>query len=227
MWFTRLRSEKFSPPSIKWLVFKKPWLSYIYCYFNNINQLQFCSDLTSNMGLRRTLHSAKAKGFLSTTALRKIVTKDTVLSWCDSDKASAEYKLRNCLPGMIVPSSIKLFAVLVYANLANYILAFITHEDDPINDDIFPASNETRLFFNRGDERQLFLRTQWEIAPLFHTHVHLEPPKDIQIGKLFIRMNDKSLANSGIALIHEIKIEPGHLEGTSPNMVRNSVLCSS
>lgn len=164
-----------------------------------------------------------AEGFVSITALRKIITETSVQEYLKSrietDSVANEHAPFPTARE-IVHKMPKLLAVLLYCNFDEYLRPFLGQDQ---SDAMFPASLDSELF-SKNEHWEKFHLNQWKIAPLMNTSVHLDPPLGIDLSDLF---RGQRMGRGTFGVVYSVKVAEGHMEGISELTVINlTILCN-
>ncbi|USP79461.1 hypothetical protein yc1106_06735 [Curvularia clavata] len=175
------------------------------------------SDLMSLYEVLRREAERGAHGFVSTTALKNIVTKKEVQGYFECPE-NAEAASRDRLTEFFSSKALKLFAVFIYANLPQYL-----HElyEAQTTDEILPIGSESCLHIKDEAHVRVLRRSQWILAPFWNTTVHLEPPDDVEVKSLFknVQPQPSGIDSSSFGRLEQVQIADGHVEGWPPGQL--------
>jgi hypothetical protein len=164
------------------------------------------------MSLQQKLLEEKGKrGYIFITKLEELVTLSSVGQFlsCYFDKSGTP--VPPDLHEKIVPSSRKLFAVLVLAGLEKWILDFFVVRR--ITDKIFPASDSDVMPSpGTAEERHRFLKEQWTIPPILSAERHLNFP----LGTILPFLGKKFADHGSFGRLYKVRVAEGHLHSKEP-----------
>jgi hypothetical protein len=166
------------------------------------------------MSLQQKLLEEKGKrGCIFITRLEELVTLSSVEQFlsCYFDKSSTPVPPPADLHEIIVPSSRKVFAVLVLAGLEKWILDFFVVRR--ITDKIFPASDSDVMHSpGTAEERHRFLKEQWTIPPILSAERHLDFP----LGTILPFLGKKFADHGSFGRLYKVRVAEGHLHSKEP-----------
>jgi hypothetical protein len=167
--------------------------------------------------LHREAEKEGAHGFVSTTVLKKIVTKREVQQYFE-DSENAIDTSRDKFTEFFSSKALKLFAVFLFANLPQHLHELCRTQT---TDEILPIGPDSRLPIENEDDIRVLRRSQWILAPFWNTAVHLEPPDDVEVKDLFKKVEPQpsGIDSSSFGKLEQVEIADGHVEGWPPGQV--------
>jgi serine/threonine protein kinase len=171
------------------------------------------------MSLVESLRQAQKKdGFVSIAAMKRIVTQEAIQKYFETH-SNAHIDNSEALAKSVASRNLKLFAVLLYSGLDEY-LDILKSGD--ITDDILPIGKGCDLPIRNEKFFEDIIKSQWIIAPFWNTDAHLDPPDDISFDSLFkVLPRPHGVDNSSYGTIEQVEIAQDHLEGCLSGQVRN------
>jgi hypothetical protein len=168
------------------------------------------------MSLKEKLQNIPSGEFVSIKVLREIMNETSIQKYLDgSVNAVADDQTTLSTAHYVARNAPKLLAVLIIANLEEYVLDFLSKSP---SDDVFPANPERPLeAFGEGEPWERFCLTQWKIAPFMHTSIHLEPPSEVDLRKLFTL--GETLGSGTFGIVRKVQISGEHLDGVPSQTV--------
>lgn len=161
------------------------------------------------MPLQELLLTQRDKeGFISVSALKKLVTEESVKQCLRSHSHSAD------VISTIVSTAPKLFSILVLLECETTIFGLIA---DHISDSIFPIHKDIDVPTPVPlESRQAFFEYQYDYPPVFETRFHMDIFQNTKLPFM-----DRSYLNNGtFGMIYKLRVADGHLAGIESVSIR-------